>query len=186
MTEQKQRDKFEITEEWQRCKLVFDYDPKHEKSHGKNKYGEWSLRIVECEGEEFALFASGRLVQLLDYLEINKRDNAFQIREQAAINPDGKPYKFFEIKTANGLFDTKTGAPPKEETKPITEKKPSEEQPPQPTAVDDAISLVGEVMDKYIKELKKVAKAHELADTAWEKLYSATHISTILIQLGKK
>ena len=188
MNEPKQREEFKATQNWTVLSLVFDFDADHPKSHGVNKYGAWTVRTVKDEkGIEYSFFTSGNLMSLLDHLEINKKGNRFQIRKQATIDEKtDKPYSFFEIRTANGEFNTKVGATPEtngKEKVPVPESK--QENPPPPNRVDDAIATVGEVITKYIRELKKIEKNEELQEGAWEKLYSPTHISTILINLSK-
>lgn len=123
-----------------------------------------------------------------------KMGATFQVKRFLWENPKTKKAsQQFAVRYASKEWDTIVGATPESNVNPLLKGKADTpvatkaelENPPEPTVVDDAIALVGEVIEKYIAELKKVAQKHDLQEGAWERLYSHTHISTILINLSK-
>src|SRR3990170_4039748 len=204
MTEPKQREKFKPTQEWADLTLVFDFDADHPKSHGESEYGAWTVRTVRDEkGVEYSFFASSNLIELLDHLEINKKGNRFLIRKQAELDSSGKAFAFFEIETANGIFNTKVGAVNPETGLPstTTEEQMAEaiakglaaksDQPMQdssphsPDAVDDALALIHRIAVGYVRELRRVTKELDLPEENWERFYDHKHITTIFLNLSR-
>jgi len=109
--EPKQREKLVITEAGHDLSLVFDFDPKHPKSHGTYEDGEtWSRYTVKnSAGADLTLFAAGWLQNILPNLGIEKRGQKFSIKLVPYIGDDNKAKKAYQISFQGKTYDSRDG-----------------------------------------------------------------------------